>query len=824
MTIGSTFSDRVDSAPGHLALVDGERSWTYAELDASANRLANAILSADPKRIRPHAGVLLPQSAEAAIATMAIAQAGRVAVMLDPGAPSARLRDLIGRLGPAIVITDQTRRAALARCEPDGVLVIDVDDAPLGQPSTRPEVVVDPSEPAGITFTSGSTAVPKGVVRSHRSLVAAVERQHREGRYALGDHVGLVFEYQFAAGRAAMLGALLSGATLEVFDVRREGPAALVDWLVAHRISSASLSASLVEAMLDATPADRGLPDLTRVTFTADVLRRNVVERLRLRLGADAVIMNLYGSSEAGGVARFTITADTVLESDLVPVGQVREHVSVAIDTPDDEGVGEIVVTSTNVALGYLGDAAASAVFSTAQDNRRTFRTGDLGRLFADGTLEYRGRIDHRVKVRGHTIDPSEVHAALLSLPAVRDAAVTLDDANARRPRLVAYVVGKSGADVSVTALRRGLRDALPTYMIPAAFVILDAVPRTARGKVDRAALPAPRAGRPDLREAYEPPANATEQVVADIFGRLLELDRVGRRDEFFDLGGDSLAAAEAMTAMSSAFGRDLPLAVFLDASTPAALAERFDAADAATTTRLVPLQAGGGGAPIVCVHGGGGQVLSFASLGERLPHDRPFVAVQMSADDRARRLFRVRHLARSYADEIRAAHVGPYVVAGHSFGGLLALEITRRLIELGDDVAACVLLDTPRPHRARLLRRLITGARPAEAINGVEVASWKELLYAAHAAIGLRPKPHRLTTERMIAAMWGTLFYRIRPVSFPVVVLQAGRTTADLGQWRSIARGRFALTHVPGDHQSILMPPQVDELAGQFDAAMRDL
>ena len=304
---------------------------------------------------------------------------------------------------------------------------------------------------------------------------------------------------------------------------------------------------------------------------------------------------------------------------------------------------------------------------------------------------------------------------------------------------------------------------------------------------------------------------------MAGAFEQVLEVAPVGRHDAFFDLGGDSLQAAEVMTLVADQLGRDVPLSVFVEAETPADLAAVLDRAGSGTS-RLVTLQPEGTGTPIFCVHGGGGQVLSFAALATRLGTAQPFIGIQMRQDDAARALFSVRRLARRYAAEI-IAHNGtaPCSLMGHSYGAVVAHELARQLRARGIEVERCVLLDCAVPDR-----RLLLGRQPLQERlvgNADAVARGKELAYVAHAALGRRPPAHRLTTERMHAAGWGMVLHRPRTVDVPLLVIEAldGAPGRDLGAWERFTTAGCTVVRIRGDHHSILAPPHLLELADRL-------
>ena len=816
------FEHWVDEQPDHLAVTgDDGGHLTYAQLEEVANRIGNLIEDLDPAAAFPTAVVALDQSTDAVVAIVAASKTGRTIVPLGVAAPPGRVAETLAQLPPAVVLTRASDQPSLAAVPLDRALVLRVDDLPDGLDARRRERPLDLDGTWVVQFTSGSTGVPKGVPRPNRAAVAALRRRQREDRLGPDQRVALTSDFQWAAGWGTVTSALCTGSSLHRHSTRRRGAGDLLPWLREERITSWTTIPSLVQAALEASPGVE-LPDLRHVHLSGDVLHRATVEALFRLLPPDAEVGNHYGSSEMGGVAGLLMERDAIPAGDPLPVGAPNRGVEVAIADPDADGFGEVVVTSRRGASSYLGADPSGFRISDAGDGRSTYRTGDVGRLRPDGLLELRGRSDRMVKVRGHRVDLTEVEVALRHLPQVREAAVDLHHPVDGPPRIVAWVASEPGGDVSVPTLRRLLRERLPGYMVPVAFVAVDALPRTTRGKLDRRALVAPAAGRPDLGHPFEAPAGSTEEAVAGAFAHVLGVSPVGRHDAFFDLGGDSLHAAEVMTMVAAVLGRDLPLSVFLEADTPAALAARFDEVRAGQVERLVTLQSEGDGPTLYCVHGGGGQVLSFAGLGAGLRGVHPFVGIQMSTSDRARDLFSVRRLARRYRDEIlRHGGGAPCVVAGHSYGGVVAFELAAALRASGVDVRACVILDGPVPDR-RLLFRLVPASRSVVG-DSTKTVKWKELAYAAHALLGLRPKPHRLTTERMQAGIWGMLMHRPRPTDVPVVVVKAldGPPGRDLAGWGRFTSGGCTVVDVPGDHHSILTPPHLHRLVDDLLAAL---
>jgi acyl-coenzyme A synthetase/AMP-(fatty) acid ligase/thioesterase domain-containing protein/acyl carrier protein len=827
ITYANLFEEMVDAQPDALAVIaDDDRVLTYAELDRLATQLANAILDADPDGAFPMVAMALEQNTDAIISMVAVAKTERTGVLLDPGDPPARLAEVLGRLEPALIVLQEHHERSFALVPEARRRLVRADEIADDADAVRRPQTADAEADSLVFFTSGTTGTPKAASRTHRAIAEIYSRETQPW-CAPGVRHASVADYQWIAGWANVRRTLCSGGTVVHYSTRRRGPGELARFLAEHEVQHLGAVPSLVRAMLDADPLT-ALPALTSVTFSGDILHRDLVMAVFDRLGPDATIMTSYGASELGGVAKLEMRRDTVPEGDILPVGFVHARAEVEIEDPDADGVGRLIVVSRRGAPAHAGAHDRDESVAPTEDGRWRHRTSDLGRFRPDGMLEIVGRLPHMAKVRGQRIGVSEVEAALLSVPGVRDAAVGVHPDDPAH-RLAAWFVPADGADLHVADLRRLLRPRLPAFMIPAAFVAMPTLPRGTRGKLRREQLPAPTSGRPDLGYPYDPPRGPVEEAIAQAFGRVLDIEQVGRDDELFDLGGDSLQAAEVMTAIAAALGRDLPLSVFVEAATPAQLAERLEeSADGSEPSRMVVLQAEGDGPPIDCIHGGGGQVLSLAPLADRLGSTRPFIGIQMAQQDRARRLFRVARLADRYARAIAERQgTEPCIVAGHSYGGVVAQEVSRLLASRGVPVEACVLLDTSLPRR-----RMISGRRRRlRALGDVELAveppsAVKELLYVAHAVSGLAPAPHRLTTERMIASLWGMSWHRVRSTPVPLVVLRAATQPArsDLSAWASHTQGGCTVVDTPGGHNSMLTAPYVDDLASlinlQLDAA----
>ncbi|MER7764187.1 amino acid adenylation domain-containing protein [Streptomyces sp. NPDC097619] len=562
-TLHGLFADRAARRPEAVALVHDGGALTYGELDRGADRLARHLLAhgAGPGRL---VGLLLERGPSALVAQLAVLKTGAGYVPLDPEYPAARLTHMITDSGPALIVTAGATGASL----PDaaaGLPVVDLDrdrSAIEARPAQPTGVVVGPDQAVYVMYTSGSTGTPKGVVVPHRAVVRLV---HGSGYTDIGpgDTVAQLASLSFDASTFEIWGALLNGARLAVHPEGLPDAAGLGRFLAAHGVTHLWLTAGLFHQVVDDAPEVFG--GLRQLIAGGDRLSPEHCARVRaahpgLRL------TNGYGPTEATTFTTAHDLVDALPSGASVPLGTPIGNTRVRVLTPALEpapvGVpGELYIAGQGLAHGYLARPGATAERFVADPygaaGERMYRSGDLVAWRADGTLEFLGRTDGQVKVRGFRIEPGEIESALTAHPAIADAAVVAHHEDGRTV-LVAHLVPGTDRSVPDTAELRGhLAGSLPGHMIPAAFATLDALPLTANGKVDRRALPAPAdlTGRLAAAAAYEAPTTPVEELVAESWRELLGAERVGVHDDFFALGGDSLLALRAASRVTALFG-----------------------------------------------------------------------------------------------------------------------------------------------------------------------------------------------------------------------------------------------------------------------------
>jgi amino acid adenylation domain-containing protein len=575
--VNELFEEQERATPDAIAIVDGEHSLTYREFNTRANQLAHYLRAqgAQPGEFIP---ILMPRCLQMLVAQLAVLKCGATYLPLDPALPDQRRAFILADCGARHVVT---QCYTSSRDEEAGLQWIDCAARAVAiaqQPGRNLENQRETGEPAYVMYTSGSTGTPKGVVVPHRAITRLVIGN----RYACiepQDCLTYTSNPAFDAATFEVWGALLNGARVAIVPQATLLEASeLAAFIERHRVTAMWITAGLFAQHARALAPV--LPQLRYLITGGDVLDPALMSRV-LRGTPPQQLVNGYGPTECTTFATTHVISLPDCESGRIPIGRPISNTKVYIlDSrlqPVPIGVaGEIHIGGPGVALGYLNRPELTAErfipdpFTTTA-GACLYRTGDLGRWTAQGQIEFLGRNDTQVKVRGYRIEPGEIEARLSQHSAIDEAVVLAREDVPGEKRLVAYVT-RSGAEApDANALSAWLGDTLPEYMVPSAFVVMDRLPLNTSGKVDRRALPAP--GRMAFsRSEYEPPQGQIEEVVTRIWHELLRQDRIGRRDDFFALGGHSLIATRAMTHINAALDIELPLRVLFEKPTVEAL------------------------------------------------------------------------------------------------------------------------------------------------------------------------------------------------------------------------------------------------------------
>jgi amino acid adenylation domain-containing protein len=596
--IHELFEEQVARTPEAIALVCDDLELTYAELNAEANRLAH-LLRRRGLVSNPCVGICLERSAEAIIALLGILKAGGAYVPLNPEHPTARLALQLAESNASFLITGDTASNELLEF---GGEIIDLKrdrELLLAEPDINPSSIDTPAALAYVIYTSGSSGIPKGVAVSHQALVNYT--QFILGRLHVKQalHFASVSTITADLGNTCIFPALVSGGCLHLisYDVAME-PALFSKYLTERPIDVLKIVPSHLNALLGSEPRPDILPG-KHLILGGEALSWELVDRIS-KTNSTCEIINHYGPTETTvGSLTFKIKPHEVPTQSLtVPIGKPIANTHVYILDPHlkltPTGVaGELYIGGAGLAAGYLNQPIETAVHfipNPFSDERggRLYRTGDLTRYLPDGNIEFLGRIDHQVKVRGFRVELAEIESVLLKHSQVRQAVVTAEPATADNQRLLGYVVASGSKTVGVDALRTFLGQHLPDYMIPSTFIFLKAMPLTSNGKIDRASLPAPDESRPDLQRLFVAPRTAVERELAGIWAEFLKLDEVGVEDNFFELGGHSLLATQVVARMRKAFNCEIRLRSLFELPTIAQLAEQIGDSTASETERLL--------------------------------------------------------------------------------------------------------------------------------------------------------------------------------------------------------------------------------------------
>jgi len=697
-TLPDLFEHRVRDNPGAIAVVTDESTTTYAELDEKANRLARLLIS---RGVGPEdvVGIAIPRSVDFVVAVLATAKAGAAFLPVDVAYPAARIQFMLADAGPVILLqveatADQFDTPALTR------LTIDASDtvAELAAWPTDAPRDADRRSPlllqhaAYVTYTSGSTGAPKAVVTPHMGLANLVSSQRERLGVDADSRILQFFSPSFDGSVWELCMALLvGGATvLAVGEDMVPGPR-LARVAAAMEVTHMTLP----PLALGAIPVDAGLPSEMTVMLVGEAAPPHVVAQWSCRQR----VINVYGPTECTMIA----TISGPLAGDATPpLGEPVEGAQLFVLgrglQPVPTGtVGELYIAGSGVGRGYANQFALTAERFVAcpygSPGSRMYRTGDLVRRTRQGHLEFVGRADHQVKVRGYRVETGEVEAVLADHPAVAQVAVVPRVDSMGTNRLIAYVVAAND-DENEPDLQAVARKRLPDYMLPASIVLLESLPTNSNGKLDRAALPDPM-----FPAALSGPLPATprEKILAELFAEMLGLPEVGLRDNFFELGGHSLMAIRLLNRVRATLGTELPLSALFQAPTVADLVTRLGMDDRDTTLDvIIPLRQSGTAAPLFCFHPAGGISWSYAGLLRHIDAAHPIYGVQ------ARGLARdepmpstITEMAADYVDQLRRLQpTGPYCLLGWSFGAVVAHTVAIQLQEQGEIVDLLALLD----------------------------------------------------------------------------------------------------------------------------------
>jgi len=716
LSIHQLFEAQVARAPNAVAVVCAGEQLTYEELNRRSNQLAHYLRALE---IGPEVlvGSCLEPSLELIVGLLGILKAGGVYVPLDPTYPKERLAFMLEDAQVGVLLTQESLVAGLPEHQARAVCLDSGWEAIAGKSTENPVSSTIAQGLAYVIYTSGSTGRPKGVLVSHGCIADHCRDVQRYYELDSSDRVLQVGSLSFDLSLEQILPTLIAGATLVMMGAEVWPPAGFHKRASEFGLTVLNLPTGYWQELArEWADVPELVPNIQARLFVAggDSMSPDVLALWQRTPVSSVRLLNAYGPTETTITATaFEIPPRRCENTTLlrVPIGRPLANRAIYIldnhDNPVPIGVpGELHIGGLGVARGYLNRPELTAEkfvpdrFS-AEPGARLYKTGDLARYLPDGNIEFLGRADHQVKIRGFRIELGEIEAVLGRHPAVREAVVLAADDPPGEKRLAAYVVSEPQSSPSAHDLRSFLKERLPDYMVPAVFVLLDALPLTPTGKIDRCALRTPIRTRPELERTIVAPRDALEVELARLWENVLSVRPIGVTENFFELGGHSMAAVRLFALIENQLGRKLPLATVFQGGTIEHLAGILrHNANPVPHPCLVAIQPGGDKRPLFLIHPAGGHIFPYIHLAGALGRDQPCYGLQARGlEDGQDPHVRIEDMAAYYLEALQTVQSeGPYFLGGWSMGGVVAFEMAQQLLAQGQRVALLALLDARIP------------------------------------------------------------------------------------------------------------------------------
>ena len=822
--------------PDATAVVFEDKDLTYRELNRRANQLAHHLmkLGVGPDVL---VGMCVERSIEMVVGLLGILKAGGAYVPLDPAYPPERLSFMLEDAEVSVLLTQNRLVEGLPK---NGARVVCLDNdwhEIAKEGAENPASKVEPENLAYVIYTSGSTGKPKGVQIPHRAVVNFLTSMSQKPGMTGADRLLAVTTLSFDIAGLEIYLPLSLGACLEIVsrEVSSDGSQLL------------SKLASSGATVMQATPATwRMLLEAgwegdhrLKVLCGGEAVSRKLADELLQKTGS---LWNMYGPTET---TIWSTTSKVEPGHGAVPIGKPIANTQIFILDkvlqPTPIGVaGELHIGGEGLARGYLKRPELTAEKFVGdpfgqEPEGRLYKTGDLVRYLPNGEIEFLERIDHQTKIRGFRIELGEIEAVLRQHPAVAETVVVVREDAPGDQRLTAYLVPTQGSAPTVGALRDLLKEKLPEYMVPSAFVTLSVMPLTPNGKVNRRALPPPEQLDLAPKENFAPSKGVLESQLIKIWESVLRVRPIGVQHNFFELGGHSLLAVRIMQRVEQTCGKALPIATFFQAPTIEQLAVILRQKGwSPPWSSLVPIQTGGAKPPLFCVHGAGGAVIRFYDLARYLGPDQPVYGLQaQSLAEKDSFHTRVEDMAADYIDELRSVQPeGPYFLGGYSFGGIVALEMAQQLVAQGQVAPLVVLFDTFCPTSAG-------GTTLAEKCSALFKILWtpgagtrahvsrtaKTLVRGVQERLSQVRLPHGLKQVRM-ACEEAARQYTLRVYPGRIILFRSGERPLTQFRdphtgWGACAGQGLEIHEIAGNHDDILLEPQVRSVAEQLKACL---
>jgi amino acid adenylation domain-containing protein len=844
-SVPARFERVVEQFADRIAIQTSEICWQYGLLNDRANQIAWSLLEKYGSESEPVTFLLgFPETQIAAM--LGIQKAGKMYLPLERTLPKARLAAMFEDSQARTIITDNQNLALAREITRGDTIFINLDELDPRLSIVNPGIDITPDTPVYILYTSGSAGQPKGVIQNQRNLMHSIWGATRNYWIVPQDRFGLLTSTAFAASNGPIYGSILNGASIFHFDMQR-GLSNLSRWIETEEITLLLMVPSLFRHLALSLTGDEKFSHLRLIVLMGETVTPSHIDLYRRHFPATCFLRNSYAATEMHTACSLTIDHQTEFNGSQIPVGKaVPDKEILLLDETGEEvesgEVGEIVIRSYYLSPGYwrrpdLNDVVFKSV--TADGEKRLYFTGDLGWLNVEGNLVHLGRKDSMVKIRGYRIELGEIESILSQHPAVKECAVVVQESNVQEKRLVAFYVSKQNTtSIPAEELRIFVRRKLPDYMVPFAFVNVDALPYTPNGKLDRRSLPSLEEVL-NLEKEYIPPRDEIERKLTNIWEELLEISPIGINNDFFQIGGHSLLAARMIARVEKEVGWRLDLGSISHATTIAELAKILRRGEGeGEPASLVPIRASGSRPPLFCVHGIGGHTLPFLDLANHLGREQPVYGLQAKTTRKGEKRT-IPGMASEYVDELeRFQPDGPYYLAGFSFGGFVAYEMARQLVNKGKKIALLALFDT----QASALPRFRESLSQARYIH-YRIRAFVEKTSFRISEVGLSSIFRNTNSKNQSAdhnqIIMGDVDADTLPLHFREILevnqsalrdYVPGRYSGMISLfkssyygrgvfygWRELTSGRVRISEVPGTHRGMMQEPNVRILAEQL-------
>jgi amino acid adenylation domain-containing protein len=764
--IHELIEDTVSKSPQAIAILGNSKEWTYSELNCRANRLAR-FLRAEGIGEKSLVGVCMPRSPEMIAAVLGILKSGAAYVPIDPTYPEDRIRFMLEDTGAPIVFTSSEMMQSLPKNEKNRLIPLDsmtsifdqLEETNLNLPSTIEQL-------AYVIYTSGSTGRPKGVMVRHRPVVNVLDWINRTFQINSKDRILWVTSLSFDLSVYDLFGTLSAGSSIRIaVECDLHEPNRLLEILETEPITIWDSAPPMLQQLVPFF-SNRSRPSLDHplrlVMLSGDWIPVPLPDRVRSHF-PNPKFVSLGGATESSIWSNWYPIGEVDPNWTSIPYGKpIRKAryylLNEQLQPVPIGATGEMFIGGEVLADGYLNrEELTKERFIpdpfVHNPSARMYRTGDLGRYFQDGNIEFLGRIDHQVKIRGYRVELGEVESTLAQSPSVREAVVQVHRDASGHNNLIGFVVPKDRSAFSIEELTNQVKSRLPQYMVPSQFVVLQALPMTPNGKIDRAALKIPIRTLSLTPGEYVAPETDAERALQQVWQETLQINPLSVTANFTDLGGHSLLAALLMAKIETKLGHRLPLESLFRASTIREQARLIQEHLELGTGNLVPFRKEGTRPPLFLIAGVGGHVFTFYQFSRMLGEDQPCYGVKaIGVDGHEPPLESVEEIAARYMEEIlQERPKGPFILGGYSMGALIAYELALRLEAKGYQVPRVISFDMfapGYPKKLPLSRRLWLHTK-----DFWKLSSRDKLHYATERMKGIRNRLFRaLNLYRLMA------------------------------------------------------------------------